>query len=281
MKRIRQASGLGLALLLVAFPMLITFPNSCRGKGTKLTRELAREKLAQVLDCPIVLLLPGGKIIDHFKLDMPMPSLRAARESAEVLKGLERQSKIIKLLTSMADEGFISFSFSGPQILFDSKARTQPLHATYEIKLALTERGKEFLMSDLEGELPFSLSLKYFLLSPVHERALTEEFEGEFGVFCLKLCEKVVHQVTRVRKTGKRSVAVDFEWKFDRFTSLGEFIGRDFDWTFHEGFFAVMALQKGNPSRVVDLLDGKTSSRDSARFIRDGENWRLELGKNP
>ncbi|MBM3285273.1 MAG: hypothetical protein FJY81_05315 [Candidatus Aminicenantes bacterium] len=251
------------------------------GSKGKLTRELALEKLSAALDCPVVLVMPEGKITDHFKLDMPMPSLRAAQESSEVLKGLERESGIIKLLTSMAKGGFISFSYSRPRIVFDPKARVQPLRAVYEIEVALTKRGKEFQMAEALADFPFSLSLKYFLLSPVHEKAFSEEFAGEFDLRCLKLCEKIVTGVTGIRKAGKASATVDFEWKFDRLTALGEFISQDFAWTYNDGFFAVMSLREGTWSRVVDLLDPRISTRENARFIRDESGWRVEGGENP
>ncbi len=262
------------------FLILLSLQLSClSGKG-KLTTELARKKLSQAVDSSIVLLVPEGKIEDLFQLDMPMPSLRAAQASAEVLKGLERESKTIRLLHSLAEEAFISFSYSSPRIVFDPKLRVQPLRAVYEIQLAVTEKGKEFQMAQPSPDSPFSLPLKYFLLSPVHEKSFSEQFSGEFTVSCLKLCEKVVSRVLSIRKTEARRARVDFEWKFDRFTALGEFIGREFEWTFQEGLFAVMAFRHGNLSRVIDLLDGKIVSKDSARFVFEGREWRIEAEPN-
>ena len=271
----------GLSLSALVFLVWTVLQASCLSKEGKLTTEIAQKKLSQALDSSVVLLLPEGKIEDLFQLDMPMPSLKAARESAEVLKGLERESKTIHLLTSLAEEGFISFSYSFPRIVFDPKAKVQPLRAVYEIQVYLTEKGKEFQITEPPTDLSFSLPLKYFLLSPVHEEVFSEEFKGEFTVACLKLCEKEVGKVSRIRKTGKRSATVDFEWKYDRFTSLGEFISRNFEWMFQEGFFAVMTLRDGNLSRIVDLLDGKIITRDSTRFALDGGDWMVDQGKNP
>jgi len=273
----RRAPGLGKVLLAVVPLILVSVDASCLSSKGKLTGEVARQKLSQAFDCPIVLLLPEGKITDYFQLDMPMPSLRAAQESAEVLKGLEKASKIIRLLTSLTEAGFISFSYSSPRIVFDPKQKVQPLRAVYEIQVALTEKGKQFQLAEKPGDSPLSLFPKYFLLSPVPEKGFSEAFEGEFAVTCLKLCEKVVTQIKRIRKTGKQTATVDFEWRFDRFTPLGEFISHDFEWTFYEGFFSVMAFREGNLRRVVDLLDGKISTSESVRFIADGEGWRVEL----
>lgn len=252
---------------------------SCLSKGGKLTREMAQEKLSRAFDCLVVLFLPEGKITDHFQLDMPMPSLKAAQESAEVLRGLEKESKTIRLLSSLSEASFISFAYSSPRILFDPKARTQPLRAAYDIQIFLTEKGKECLLAEPPEDAPFSLTLKYFLLSPVHEKVFSEAFTGEFTVSCLKLCEKVVSKVERIRRTGRSEALVDFQWKFDRFTSLGEFIGRDFEWTFQEGFFAVVALHPERSVRVVDLLDSRVNARESARLILEGGSWRVEQDK--
>lgn len=281
MARTRCASSLEVVFYTGLSLILVAVHSSCLSSKGKLNSELARQELSRAFDCSVVFLLPEGKITDHFELDMPMPSLQAAQESAEVLKGLEKRSKTIRLLTSLTEAGFISFSYSSPRIVFEPKLKVQPLHAVYEIQVALTEKGKEFQLVETPDDSTLSLSLKYFLLSPLPEKGFSEAFEGKFTVSCLKLCEKAVSKITRIRQTGKRVATVDFEWRFDRFTPLGEFIGRDFEWTFHEGFFSVMALREGHLSRVVDLLDGKISTRESARFIANGKGWRVEFDKIP
>ena len=281
MKKTRVAGKLTLILAAVSLLAFLALQVSCLGKKGKLTNQLAQEKLSAALDCPIVLVMPEGKIADHVKLDMPMPSLNAARQSAEVLSALEKESKIIPLLKTLAEQGFISFSYSQPRIVFDAKLRMQPLHAVYDIQTEVTEKGAEFLIAGLEEGSSFSLPLKYFLLSPVHEKELSEEFEGEFRPAYLKLCEKVVTGVTGIRKKDKLSATVNYTWRFGRFTALGEFISQDFEWAFHDGFFVTMALRDRTWSRVVDLLDGRIVNKDTARFSRRQEGWEVQRENNP
>jgi hypothetical protein len=272
-----------LTLILAAAPLLIlaALQVSCQGKKGRLTNDLAQEKLSAALDCPIVLVMPEGKITDQVKLDMPMPSLNAARQSAQVLDTLEKRSKIIQLLKTLADGGFITFSYSQPRIVFDRKLRVQPLRAVYDIQTEVTERGAEFRVADLKEDSALLLPLKYFLLSPVHEKELSEEFEGQFSPAYLKLCEKVITGVTGIHKKGKSNATVDYEWKFDRFTALGEFVSQDFEWAFHDGFFVTMALRGGAWSRVVDLLDGSIVNKDTARFSRGQDGWEVQQENNP
>jgi hypothetical protein len=280
-KKTRIAGRLGLILAAVSLLIFVALQISCLGRKGKLTNRLAQEKLSKALDCPIVLVMPEGKIGDQVKLDMPMPSLNAARQSAEILTGLEKRSKIIQLLRTLADEGFISFSYSQPRIVFDPKLRQQPLRAVYEIQLEMTERGAEFRVAGLKEDSSFSLPLKYFLLSRVHEKELSEEFEGQFNLSSLKLCERVITGVTGMRKTGKSSATVDYEWKFDRFTALGEFVSRNPEWVLHDGFFVIMALRDAAWSRVVDLLDASIVNKDTARFSRGQEGWEIQQENNP
>ena len=281
MKKTRVAGRPGLILLVASLLAFLALQASCLGKKGKLTSHLAQEKLSAVFDCPIALVVPEGKIADQVKLDMPMPSLNAARQSAEVLNALEKESKIIGLLRTLANEGFISFSYSQPRIVFDRKLRVQPLRAVYDIQTEVTERGAEFQVAGLEEDSSFSLPLKYFLLSPVHEKELSEEFEGQFNLSYLKLCDKVVTKVTRIRKTDKSNATVDFEWRFDRFTPLGEFVSQDFEWAFHDGFFVIMALRPAAWSRVVDLLDGRIANKEAARFSRGRDGWEVQQENNP
>ncbi len=281
MSKTKLAGQLVLILAIVSLLAFFALQVSCQGKNGRLTNGLAQEKLSAALDCPIVLVLPEGKIVDHVKLDMPMPSLNAARQSAEVLNALEKESKIIRLLRTLTHEGFIAFSFSQPRIVFDPKLRQQPLHAVYDIQLEVTEKGAEFLIAGPEEGFSFSLPLKYFLLSPVHEKELSEEFEGEFSLSCLKLCEKVVTKVTRIRKLDRSNATVDYEWKFDRFTALGEFVSQNPEWAIHDGFFMIMAWREKTRSRVVDLLDGRIVNKDSARFGRVQDDWGVQQENSP
>jgi hypothetical protein len=280
-ERKKAAGKLGLVLATAPLLTFLTLQFSCQGSREKLTKESALEKLSAALDCPIALVLPEGRITDHFKLDMPMPSLNAARQSAEVLNALEQESKIIRLLKTLADEGFISFSYSQPRIVYDPKLRQQPLRAVYDIQIEPTERGAEFRVAGLKEDSSFSFPLKYFLLSPIHEKELSEEFEGKFSLSYLKLCERVITGVTGIRKIDKSSSIVDYAWRFDRFTALGEFVSRDPEWAFHDGFFMIMALRDGTWSRVVDLLDASFVNKDTARFGRRQEGWEVQQENNP